>query len=298
MHLGAQLLEPLLMGDAEMLLLVDDDQAEVLELDRLAKQRMGADDDVDRAVGEAFLGLGKFGGRNEPRGLPILIGNPRKRSVKVFVCWRASSVVGTTTRPACRSSRRRRPRAARLRSCRSRRRRKSADPSAGRKRDHRPPRRSPPAGRRSPRRESRRRTRRRARARRRERRLAQLPLGGDLDQLARDLADASSSAPCATARRRRRAGRARRRPLPSRSATGARYSRPARTACRRRLVEVDAVMRAPRPRWRAGRRSGRCHGRHGRRDRRRQAVTSAMKSSARFDGRRGRTRRSPRCPAR
>ena len=34
MHLGAQLLEPLLVRDAEMLLLVDDQQAEVLELDR------------------------------------------------------------------------------------------------------------------------------------------------------------------------------------------------------------------------------------------------------------------------
>ena len=28
---------------------------------------------------------------------PIFTGKPRKRSVKVFVCWRASSVVGTTT---------------------------------------------------------------------------------------------------------------------------------------------------------------------------------------------------------
>ena len=28
---------------------------------------------------------------------PICTGRPRKRSVKVLVCWRASSVVGTTT---------------------------------------------------------------------------------------------------------------------------------------------------------------------------------------------------------
>ena len=54
-HLGAQLLELLLVGDAEVLLLVDDHQAEVLELDRLAEQRMGADHDVDLAVGEALL---------------------------------------------------------------------------------------------------------------------------------------------------------------------------------------------------------------------------------------------------
>ena len=30
-------------------------EAEILELDRLAEQRMGADDDVDRAVGDALL---------------------------------------------------------------------------------------------------------------------------------------------------------------------------------------------------------------------------------------------------
>ena len=47
-HLGAQILQPLLVGDAEMLLLVDDDEAEVLELHRLAEHRVRADDDVDR----------------------------------------------------------------------------------------------------------------------------------------------------------------------------------------------------------------------------------------------------------
>ena len=69
MHLGAQLLELLLVGDAEMLLLVDDDEAEVLELDGLAEQRMGADDDVDRALGEFLLHPGQLGGGDEPRGL-------------------------------------------------------------------------------------------------------------------------------------------------------------------------------------------------------------------------------------
>ena len=48
MHILAQLLQPLLVLDAEMLLLVDDEQAEIGELDVLAEQRMGADDDVDR----------------------------------------------------------------------------------------------------------------------------------------------------------------------------------------------------------------------------------------------------------
>ena len=53
MHLGAQLLQPLLVADAEMLLLVDDQKAEIPELDRFAEQRMGADHDIDAAVREA-----------------------------------------------------------------------------------------------------------------------------------------------------------------------------------------------------------------------------------------------------
>jgi hypothetical protein len=69
MHLGAELLELLLMGDAEMLLLVDDNQAEVPELHGLAEERMGADDNVDIAVGEALLHRRQFLGRNEARGL-------------------------------------------------------------------------------------------------------------------------------------------------------------------------------------------------------------------------------------
>ena len=55
MDLGAHLLQLFLVGNAEVLLLVDDDETEVLELDGLAKERMGADDDVDGAFGKAFL---------------------------------------------------------------------------------------------------------------------------------------------------------------------------------------------------------------------------------------------------
>ena len=43
------------MLDAEVLLLVDDEKAEVAELDIASEQRMGADDDVDVALGEALL---------------------------------------------------------------------------------------------------------------------------------------------------------------------------------------------------------------------------------------------------
>ena len=52
-----------------MLLLVDDQQPEVPELDRLAEQRVGADDDVDIAVRNALLDLSQFLGRDQPRGL-------------------------------------------------------------------------------------------------------------------------------------------------------------------------------------------------------------------------------------
>jgi hypothetical protein len=81
--LGAQLLQALLVADAEMLLLVHDDEAEVLELDRLAEQRVGADHDVDRAVREPLLDLLHLGGRHEAGGLRHVERQPRKRSQKV-----------------------------------------------------------------------------------------------------------------------------------------------------------------------------------------------------------------------
>ena len=66
---GAELLEPLLVGDAEVLLLVDDEEAEVLEAHALRQQRVGADDDLDRAVGEAGTGLGRLFRADEAREL-------------------------------------------------------------------------------------------------------------------------------------------------------------------------------------------------------------------------------------
>ena len=47
-HVGAQLLYRLFVGDAEALLLVHHQQTEILELDVLRQQFVGADDDVDR----------------------------------------------------------------------------------------------------------------------------------------------------------------------------------------------------------------------------------------------------------
>ena len=50
MDLGAQLLEPFLVGHAEMLLLVDDDKTQVTELDGLAEQGVSADHNVEAAL--------------------------------------------------------------------------------------------------------------------------------------------------------------------------------------------------------------------------------------------------------
>ena len=98
MDVGAQLLERFLVRDAEALLFVDDDKAESLELRGLAEDRVGADDDVHRPVGERLRGSPSFpcGGTSRDRR-PTLSGKPAKRSLKPGKCWRASSVVGATS---------------------------------------------------------------------------------------------------------------------------------------------------------------------------------------------------------
>ena len=65
-HFVPELLQPFLVGDAEMLLLVDDDEAEILEFNGLREQRVGADHDVDRAFREPFPHLRHLAGGNEP----------------------------------------------------------------------------------------------------------------------------------------------------------------------------------------------------------------------------------------
>ena len=62
-------LELFLLGDAEMLLLVDDQEPEILELHGLAEKRMGADRDIDLAFGDRFLDLGGVLGGDQPREL-------------------------------------------------------------------------------------------------------------------------------------------------------------------------------------------------------------------------------------
>ena len=96
--LAAHLLQPLLVRDAEALLLVDDDQPEVLERDVLLQQPVRADDDVDLAgcgVGDdAPLLAGRCGSGRASRRCT---GKPPSRSRNVVKCCCASTVVGTST---------------------------------------------------------------------------------------------------------------------------------------------------------------------------------------------------------
>ena len=78
MHLRAQLLQPLLVADAKVLFLVDDQQTQIPELDRLAEQRVGADHDIDIAVGQPLLDLRQLLGRDQARGLRHVDREPAK----------------------------------------------------------------------------------------------------------------------------------------------------------------------------------------------------------------------------
>jgi len=53
-HLRLELPDPLLLGHAEAVLLVHDEEAEVPEAHVLLEEAVGADDDVHRPLGEAF----------------------------------------------------------------------------------------------------------------------------------------------------------------------------------------------------------------------------------------------------
>ena len=67
MHVGLQLLQPLLLGDAEMLLLVDDDEGEMGEPHILGEEGVRADHDLDLALGNFALDLPRILGRDQPR---------------------------------------------------------------------------------------------------------------------------------------------------------------------------------------------------------------------------------------
>ena len=76
MDVFAQLLQALFVTHAEVLLFVDDEQPETRELDLLAQQRMGSDDDIDRAGLEALLDLAQILRRHQARGLRHLHRQP------------------------------------------------------------------------------------------------------------------------------------------------------------------------------------------------------------------------------
>ena len=154
--------------DAEMLLLVDDEQAEVPEPDGLAEQRMGADDDVDAAVGDALLRPAparcRRRGARPGRSGSESRGSARRRS---WCAGARASVVGTTTAtclPFMAVTKAARNATSVLPKPTSPQTRRSIGRPDAELVQHR--RRSRPAGPRSPRRESRRRIRRRGRARR------------------------------------------------------------------------------------------------------------------------------------
>ena len=96
-HLGAQLLEPLLVRHAEALLLVNHQQAQVLEGDVLLQQAVRADDDVDRASGEVAQHLLLLLRRAEAGEQLDAHGKGLRRSLKVLKCCWARIVVGTST---------------------------------------------------------------------------------------------------------------------------------------------------------------------------------------------------------
>ena len=65
MDVGLERLQPLLVGHAEALLLIDDHQPEPLEADAFRQDGVGADDDVDRAVRHPFARRLRLGGGDE-----------------------------------------------------------------------------------------------------------------------------------------------------------------------------------------------------------------------------------------
>ena len=98
-----ELLHRLLVLHAEALLLVDDEQAEVLELDLLAEQAVGADHAVDLARLDALDDVAGLGRREEAAqrlDADRVAGEAVGERVAVLA-WRAASSA-RARRPACR----------------------------------------------------------------------------------------------------------------------------------------------------------------------------------------------------
>ena len=149
-HVGAhpELAQGLLLGHAEALLLVHDDQPQVLRLHVHAEQPVGADEDVELAVAVAAQHLARLGRRAEAvdhvhadrEVLEALAERPQVLLGQEGGGHQHQHLLARRPRPGT-------PRAARSRSCRSRRRRTPAGPSAACAPCRRPRRRSRAAGR-------------------------------------------------------------------------------------------------------------------------------------------------------
>ena len=76
MHIRAHLFQPLLVVHAKALFLIHDQQAQILEGHTLGQKRMGADHDIDRAIGHAALRLSGLFLADKARQLPHIDGKP------------------------------------------------------------------------------------------------------------------------------------------------------------------------------------------------------------------------------
>src|SRR4030088_3723535 len=85
MDLGAQLLEALLVLDAEMRLLVDNDETEILEAPPFAEHGMCADNDIELSRGGAKLGGFKTRGANHSRHVRDLDRQMREARGEILV---------------------------------------------------------------------------------------------------------------------------------------------------------------------------------------------------------------------
>ena len=97
-ELRPQLLQPLLLHDAEALLLVDDEQPEALEPDVLLQQPVSADDDVDLTRLRALRSSAPASSSSTKRdSISTVTGKLARRSRKTWKCCCASTVVGTSS---------------------------------------------------------------------------------------------------------------------------------------------------------------------------------------------------------
>ena len=80
MNIGAQLLHAFLLLNAEMLFLINDQQAQITDFDGFRQQGMGANDNIDCAIGQTFLYALRLFSRHKAGQLA----HPYRQSFKAF----------------------------------------------------------------------------------------------------------------------------------------------------------------------------------------------------------------------